>query len=90
MAAENFEQPAILRLRQPAAATFFGHAGAEHSESAEAIDHALGNHRLAVDRHRIDFRLAEAPQFRGQFGGRLVGRQIGIGEQLLVRKRAEV
>src|SRR5689334_13494535 len=89
VAAEDFEQPAVLRLRQPTAAVFFRNARAEHSELAETVDDALGDYRFAVDRNWIDFRLAVGLQFVGERSRVAVGGEIGIGEQLAIGERAE-
>ncbi len=65
VAAENFQQAAVLRLRQSATTTFGRQAGTQDSQAAEAINHALWNYRLAVDGDRVDLGLAKAAQLFG-------------------------
>ena len=63
MSSEDFQQAAVLRLRQAAPAARLGQAGAEHSEPAQTIDHPAGDFGVAIDRGGIHLSGAKGLQF---------------------------
>jgi hypothetical protein len=89
VAAEDFDQPAVLRLRQTAAAARSRQTGPQHAELTETGNDAIGNVRVAVDRRGFDLFAAEAFEFLDQRVARRVVRG-GIGRQFVRKMQAEV